>query len=199
LKRYEIRIVGYGGQGIITLSKMIAYASGICEELLVTQTEAYGAQARGGRSWAEVVVDLDRESKQIDYPKALKPYDLLVILSDAATKEVKKEVIKKEENTGLLIWDSSTILGKFRAASKMKNLGLPIQKMALEKFGNIVYGNAILFGIFTVVTKIFSEESARETLKQFIPGSTLEKNMEAFKFGEQKAEEFLTQLMEGMS
>ncbi|GAH12376.1 unnamed protein product, partial [marine sediment metagenome] len=83
--------------------------------------------------------------------------------------------------------------------SKMKNLGLPIQKMALEKFGNIVYGNTILFGIFTVVTKIFSEESAMETIKQFVPSSTLEKNMEAFKFGKQKAEEFLTQLKEGMS
>lgn len=196
MKRFEVRIVGYGGQGVITLSKMIAYAAGICENLLVTQTEAYGAQARGGRSYTEVVVDLDRNSKLIDYPKALRPYDILIILSQAAAQKVNKGDVKEETNTGYLIWDSSTI-ETFRVAKKIKNISFPIQKLALEQFGNMVYGNSILFGVFTHISKIFSEESAIETIKQFVPSSTLDINLKAFKLGIQKTKIILDQLREG--
>ena len=82
MTRFEVRISGYGGQGVITLSKMIVTASALFENLAATQTEAYSASARGGKCWAEVVVDLDRDVDLIDYPKALKPYDFLIILSE---------------------------------------------------------------------------------------------------------------------
>ena len=57
MARYEIRLAGFGGQGIITLSKMIITAASIYENLAATQTEAYSSSARGGRGWAEVVVE----------------------------------------------------------------------------------------------------------------------------------------------
>ncbi|GAF84280.1 unnamed protein product, partial [marine sediment metagenome] len=60
MARYEIRVSGFGGQGVITLSKMIIMASSIHEGFAATQTEAYSAAARGGKCWAEVVVDLDK-------------------------------------------------------------------------------------------------------------------------------------------
>jgi len=55
MARYEIRVAGYGGQGVITLSKMIITAASMYEGLAGTQTEAYSAAARGGRCWAEVL------------------------------------------------------------------------------------------------------------------------------------------------
>jgi len=76
-------------------------------------------------------------------------------------------------------------------------LGIPVQKLAVEKFGNIVFGNSILFGIFTMLSGIFSEESALETLKKFVPKSTVDKNLEAFELGKQKAMSFLNQIKEG--
>ena len=66
MTRYEIRLAGFGGQGIITLSKMIITASALYEDLAATQTEAYSAAARGGKCWAEVVVDLDKDNKLIE-------------------------------------------------------------------------------------------------------------------------------------
>ena len=45
--RYEIRIAGFGGQGVITLSKLIITAASLYENLAATQTEAYSASARG--------------------------------------------------------------------------------------------------------------------------------------------------------
>jgi len=73
-------------------------------------------------------------------------------------------------------------------------LGIPIQKIAVEKFGNIVFGNSILFGIFTTLSGIFSEESALETIKKFVPNSTLDKNLEAFELGKQEAMNFLVRI-----
>jgi len=194
MSRYEFRVSGFGGQGVITLSKMIIMASSIYEGLAATQTEAYSAAARGGKCWAEVVVDLDKKIEFIDYPKALKPYDFLIVLSEESANGVKVEFVKDEENTGFLIWDPSTIR-KFRAAKKInKVLGIPIQKIAVEKFGNIVFGNSILFGIFTTLSGIFSEESALETIKKFVPNSTLDKNLEAFELGKREAMNFLEQI-----
>lgn len=144
--------------------------------------------AKGGRCWGEVVIDLDRDAKTIDYPQALRPYDFLIVLSQESANTVNIDTVKKD---GFLVWDPSTIT-KFRPAKKMeKSLGIPVQKLAVERFGNIVYGNSILFGIFTILSKIFSEESALETLKQFVPASTMEKNLEAFELGKQEAFDFL--------
>ncbi|TXT60908.1 MAG: 2-oxoacid:ferredoxin oxidoreductase, gamma subunit [Promethearchaeota archaeon] len=195
MARYEVRIAGFGGQGVITLSKMIITASSLHEGLAATQTEAYSAAARGGKCWAEVVVDRDKDQDLIDYPKALEPYDFLIILSDEAASEVGRNALKKEDNTGYLIWDPSTIK-KFRKAKRYKSLEIPVQKISLEKFGKTVFGNAILFGAFTAVSKVFSEESAIETLKSFVPKDTLETNLEAFELGKKEGEEFLTKLEE---
>lgn len=150
---------------------------------------------KGGKCWAEVVVDLDKDQKLIDYPKALEPYDFLIVLSEESAKDVKRGQLKEDDNTGFLIWDPSTIQ-KLPAAKKMKALSIPVQKIAVEKFGNIVYGNSILFGAFTILSGIFSEESALETIKKFVPLSTLDKNLEAFELGKQEAREFLKQLQE---
>lgn len=196
MSRYEVRIVGYGGQGVITLSKMIINASSLYGNLAATQTEAYGSSARGGKCWAEVVIDLDNNIKSIDYPKAMSPYDFLVVLSEEAAKNVKTEHLKKDENTGYLIWDTSTIQ-KFRVANRVdKAIGIPIQKMAVEIFGNMVFGNTVLFGVFTILSRIFSEQSAIETIKKFVPNVTINQNLEAFELGKQEAEKFLRNLKE---
>lgn len=150
---------------------------------------------KGGKCWAEVVVDLDKDQDLIDYPKALEPYDFLIVLSDEGASDVKKSHLKKRDDTGYLIWDTSTI-GKFRTAKRVKSLGLPVQKLALEKFDNTVFGNAILFGAFTAISKIFSEESAIETIKRFVPANTLDTNLEAFELGKKEGEEFLRKMNE---
>lgn len=195
MSRYEIRIAGFGGQGVITLSKMIITASALYEDLAATQTEAYSAAARGGKCWAEVVVDLDKNNKLIDYPKALEPYDFLIVLSEESAGDVKPNQLKKDES-GYLIWDPSTIK-KFRSVKRIKKaLSIPVQKLALERFGNVVFGNSIIFGAFTILSGIFSEESAIQTIKKFVPPTTLDTNLEAFELGKKEAQDFLNKLKE---
>ena len=196
MARYEIRIAGFGGQGVITLSKMIITAVSLYENLAATQTEAYSASARGGSCWAEIVVDLDKNIKTIDYPQALIPYDFVIVLSGESAAHISPNQFKTGENSGYLIWDPSTIKDFQKADQIQKSLSIPVQKLAVEKFGNIVFGNSILFGAFTILSGIISEESAIETLKKFVPSSTVEKNMEAFELGKKEAQDFIKKLKE---
>jgi len=74
--RYDIRLSGSGGQGIILMGIILAEAIGIHDGRFVAQTQSYGPEARGGSSKAEVVVS----DSEIDYPKALQ-LDLLVAMN----------------------------------------------------------------------------------------------------------------------
>jgi len=95
-----------------------------------------------------------------------------------------------------LLWDPSTIK-TFKALKRLKKvLGIPVQKIAVEKFGNIVFGNSILFGAFTILSRIISEESAIETIKKFVPPTTLDNNLEAFELGKREAQDFIKKLEE---
>ncbi|MHA1325432.1 MAG: 2-oxoacid:acceptor oxidoreductase family protein, partial [Candidatus Helarchaeota archaeon] len=123
MTRTEIKIAGYGGQGVITLSKMIAAAAILHQEgITATQTEAYGAQARGGACWAEVVLS---DEDMIDYPRAIVPVDVLIVLSEEAAKNYKSDVKKG----GVAIFDPFTVREKkFRV--KAKKFAVPANQIA---------------------------------------------------------------------
>ncbi|MHA1793122.1 MAG: 2-oxoacid:acceptor oxidoreductase family protein [Promethearchaeota archaeon] len=180
MNRYEIRAIGYGGQGVISLSKMITKAAVSFENLLAVQTEAYSASARGGKCWADCVVELDRGEKMIDYPRALSPYDFVFVLSDEASREVSKKDVKKE--SGWLLWDNS-IIEKFRTAKKVPSLAIPAREIAMKEFGNVIYGSVILFGAFTALSSVISKDSALKALKASVPPKTIDLNVKAFERG----------------
>jgi len=77
--RYEIRLSGSGGQGIITAAVILAEAACVYEGKFVSQTQSYGPEARGGKSKAEVVIS----DTPIDYPKVIKK-DFFVALNQAS-------------------------------------------------------------------------------------------------------------------
>ena len=74
-RRYEIRLAGSGGQGLVLAGVILAEAAGIYDGKFVCQTQSYGPAARGGASKAEVVIS----DAEIDYPKAIRPDVLLAM------------------------------------------------------------------------------------------------------------------------
>ncbi len=179
MNRYEIHAVGLGGMGVIQLSKLITKAAVNYQDLIAVQTEAYSAQARGGSCWADVVVELDNAEKTIDYPKALSPYDFVFVLSEEAAGSVKKSDVK---DTGWVLWDSS-IISKFRTATKLPSLAVPAQEMAIKEFGESVIGSSILFGAFCSLSGVLSKDAALKTLEASVPKKSAEKNRKAFEKG----------------
>ena len=94
--RREIRIAGFGGQGVITLGTIVAVAAGIHEDLEVAQTQSYGPEARGGACRSDVVIS----NEPIDYPKPLS-LDLFVALSQSGLDRYWAEV--REGKTLVLV------------------------------------------------------------------------------------------------
>src|SRR4030066_2016765 len=86
--RFEIRLAGSGGQGLILAGIILAEAAGIYDGKFVCQTQSYGPAARGGASKAEVVIS----DGEIDYPKAIQP-DVLLAMNqkslDAFSSDLK--------------------------------------------------------------------------------------------------------------
>ena len=65
--RYEVRLSGEGGQGIVLAGVILAEAAAIYDGKNATQTQVYGPESRGGASKAEVIIS----DEEIDYPKAM--------------------------------------------------------------------------------------------------------------------------------
>lgn len=99
--RYEIRIAGSGGQGIVLAGIILAKAA-ILDGRYVVQSQRYGPEMRGGKSISEVIVS----DMGIDYPRVLK-LDLLIALTQAACDQN----IPDMKTEGLVVVDSDLVHG----------------------------------------------------------------------------------------
>ena len=168
--RYEIRLSGSGGQGIILMGIILAEAIGIHGGKSVAQTQSYGPEARGGSSKSEVVVS----DEDIDYPKAIKP-DLLLAMSQKSCDEYYSDL--KEEGT--LIVDS-TFVTQIPIANAYQ---IPFTRIAREKFKREVVANIIALGALTQLTPIVSPKAMEAAVLARVPKGTEKLNRDALKTG----------------
>src|SRR5512136_1101622 len=98
--RYEVRLAGEGGQGMILAGVILAEAAAVHDGLNAVQTQSYGPEARGGASRSEVII----ARGEIDYPKVTAA-DLLLCMSQEACDKFYPEV--KDE--GCIVVDSDSV------------------------------------------------------------------------------------------
>ena len=95
-ERFEIRLSGSGGQGLILAGIILAEAA-ILDGKNAVQSQSYGPEARGGASRAEVIIS----NANIDYPKITNT-DVLLSLTEEALLKYKYDL----RDTGIIILDS---------------------------------------------------------------------------------------------
>ncbi len=186
MTRTEIKISGYGGQGVITLAKLITAAVIMhSDNLEATQTESYGAAARGGACWAEVVID----EEEIDYPRAVPGnVDIGIFFTDEAVGSFLKSVKKKG---GTIIYDPLTIK-KVRAKKAQSLYAVPALETARKEFSPVV-ANVIMFGAVLGLTNILSKEIGKKAVEGFVPKKAVDLNLKAFEKGYQMGQEIKIQ------
>ena len=187
MTRTEIKISGFGGQGVITLGKLIT-ASVIMHSkgLNAAQTESYGAAARGGSCWAEVVIDDDISEDFIDYPRVVpSQVDIGIFLSSAAVGKFLKSVKK---NGGIVIYDPIAI-DKIRTKKKQKLYKVEASKIAKDELKMDVTANVVMFGAFVGLTGVVEKNAALQTVKEFVPKKFQDINIKAFERGITLAED----------
>ena len=168
--RYEIRLGGSGGQGLILMGIILAEAVGLYEGRYVAQTQSYGPEARGGSSKSEVVVS----DEEIDYPKAEHP-DLLLAMNQKSCDDFFADVAPG----GLVVVDS-TFLSHLPPVSAF---GIPFTRIAREKLNKEVAANIVALGALTQITPIVSPRAMRMALLNRIPKGTEKLNLAALKAG----------------
>jgi len=168
--RYEIRLSGSGGQGLILMGIILAEAIGIYDGKYVAQTQSYGPEARGGSSKSEVIVS----DEEIDYPKAIR-LDLLLAMNQKSCDEFYPD-LKPE---GLLIVDSTFIT----QIPTLKAFQVPFTRLAREKFGREVVANIIALGALSHLTPIVSAKAVESAVLARVPKGTEKLNRDALRVG----------------
>jgi 2-oxoglutarate ferredoxin oxidoreductase subunit gamma len=170
--RYEIRLSGAGGQGLILVGKILAEAAAIYDEKNATQSQSYGPEARGGASRSEVIISDD----DIDYPKATN-IDLLLAMTQEAVEKYANDV---KEN-GIIIVDSSFV--KENPTGNFKVYNYPITNIAEDEIGKKIVANIIALGAIVKLSNIISENAVINAIRARVPKGTEELNIKAFKHG----------------
>ncbi len=170
--RIEIRIGGFGGQGIIRAGVMLATAASIFEEKNAVQTQSYGPESRGGRCKSEVVIS----DQEIDFPKVEQP-DILLVMS----QEAYNEYVDTLKEGGILILDPDMVPER-KKVENIRVYEVPATKIA-EELGKSLVANVVMLGAFTAITKLISEEAMRKSILQNVPKGTEQLNLMAFERG----------------
>lgn len=171
--RLEIRLAGFGGQGIIRAGLMLAMASCIYEGKNAVQTQSYGPESRGGACKSEVVIS----DEDIDYPKVVEP-DILVVLSQEAYNAYV-ETVKKG---GLLLLDPGMVPVRLSKKVDVRVFKIPAAKIA-EQLGKTIVANVVMLGAFVSITKILGIEAFRKSLLSNVPKGTEDLNLAALERG----------------
>lgn len=176
--RQEIRIAGFGGQGIILAGIVIGRAAALHDNLYAVQTQSYGPEARGGASRTEVVIS----DEKIDYPKVLNP-DIFVAMSH----EALMAYIEGLKNGGTLIIDPDMVreeeIRSFVQENDIKLYHAPATRTAEEEVGLKIVANIVMIGSITRYTNIISKEAAKKSIEESVPPGTEKKNLTAFDAG----------------
>lgn len=174
--RFEIRVAGSGGQGVILAAVIIGTAAALEEEgLSAVQTQAYGPEARGGASKAEVVLSRG----DIDYPKATTP-DLMCVLTQKACDGYARDM----KPGGLMIVDDHMVRDVPDVGAKV--VRVPIVRTARDELKRELVTNMVALGTIAVALEqkgLMSRESIKRTILSSVPKGTEELNERAFDRG----------------
>ena len=168
----EIRIAGFGGQGVILSAMILGKAASIYENAFATMTQSFGPEARGGACSAQVVIS----DSPVLYPYVTRP-DIIVIMSQEAYNRFAPEI----KPGGTLIVESDLVRVSDLAAHP-KVYSIPATRFA-EELGKRMVLNSVMVGFFTAVTKLLSPDAVRKAVADSVPPNFRELNIKAFDKG----------------
>jgi len=168
----EIRIAGFGGQGVILSAIILGKAASIYQEAFATMTQNFGPEARGGACSAQLIVS----DSPVLYPYVTRP-DILVVMSQEAYTRFVPEL----KDGGTLIVEQDLVhLSDLKGDIKVYSV--PATRIA-EELGKRMVLNSVMVGFFTAVTNLLEADAVRKAVADSVPPSFRELNLKAFEKG----------------
>jgi len=171
VSRTEIRITGFGGQGVVLSGYIIGRASAINSGKHATMIQSFGPEARGAACSATVAIS----DTEVLYPYIHRP-DVFVVMSGEGYSKYREEL--KDE--GVLVYEKDLVHPE--AKEGQAAFGVPSTRIA-ESLGRAIVQNIVMLGFFAGVTEFVPREAMREAVKASVPPGTEELNLKAFDSG----------------
>jgi 2-oxoglutarate ferredoxin oxidoreductase subunit gamma len=178
----EIKIGGFGGQGVILTGMIIGRAAAIYDNKYSTMTQAFGPEARGSSCSSQVIISDDK----ILYPYVANP-DLLMVMSQDACARFVPEM--KQNDKTILLYEKDLVKLE-NVTCKATKYGIPATRFA-EELGRTMVLNIVMVGFFTAMSKLISADAVRNAVKDSVPKGTESLNLSAFDKGYQYGLELL--------
>jgi len=172
MSRVEIRVSGFGGQGIILSGRIIGMAAAIYEGKQATLNQSYGPEARGSACSAQVIV----ANELIHYPYISK-LNILVAMSQEAYQKFEPDLVPK----GLLLTEEDLVKAP-KIRKDVRHFSIPATRLA-EKIGRKIVANIVMLGFFTAMSDLFQQDSMKQAMLTCVPKGTEELNVNAFSAG----------------
>ena len=166
----EIRICGFGGQGVILAGFIIGKAASVFMDFNAVQSQSYGPEARGGAARSEIIIS----DEKIGYPRPL-GVDLLLAMSQESFDTYRDDI----DDDTIIIVDPDLV--------KKHNIGrslykIPAQKIA-EELGNKIVTNIVMVGAFTSIFGLLKADAVKESVIDSVPKKFTDLNIKAFERG----------------
>lgn len=181
IERYEVRLSGAGGQGLVTAGMILAYAA-ILDGKNAVQTQVYGPESRGGACRSEVIIsDID-----IDYPQVTFP-DLCLVMSQESYDRFGDDI----KPGGTLVVDNTQIEEKGDPVD-IRVFSCPITEVTRSKLGKTIVANMVALTVLNEVVGLVSSESLLQAILNRVPEKYADLNKQAFELGKEIAKGFPT-------
>ncbi len=171
MSRMEIRITGFGGQGVVLSGHILGRACAVHAGRHATMIQSFGPEARGSACSTTLAISND----EILYPYIKRP-DIFVAMSTEGYDKYRDEL--KDES--ILVYEKNLVHPTFKEGQP--SFGIPSTRIA-ESLGRPIVQNIVMLGFLTAVTKIASREEMREAVNAAVPPGTEELNLNAFDAG----------------
>jgi 2-oxoglutarate ferredoxin oxidoreductase subunit gamma len=176
--RYNIRLSGARGQGLIQAARILAEAAAIYDDKNAAESCSYGPEARGSASRAEIIIS----DESIDYPK-VETVDFFMAL----TQEAYDKYIGDLGSTGIVVTDGRVETGD--EVEERRRYSVPFGEIAEKECGRAAMVNIIALGFLAAMCNIVSEKSIRQAILARAPKTSEEIYIQAYEAGLRAARE----------
>jgi 2-oxoglutarate ferredoxin oxidoreductase subunit gamma len=171
--RTEIKLGGFGGQGIISAGRMIGIAAAIYDQLEACFTQSYGPEARGGAAGSQVVIASD----PIHHPHLIEPTSMIILSQGAYDKYVPSLA-----SGGILLIDDELVQLPDDHRTNIITYGISATRIAMEA-GNNRAANSAMLGFWTAIVGVVSKEAMCQAVSDSVPPKTVDLNLAVFEKG----------------
>jgi 2-oxoglutarate ferredoxin oxidoreductase subunit gamma len=169
MPRMEIKIGGFGGQGVILSGYIIGRAASIYDNKFATMIQAFGPEARGSSTSAQLIVS----DEPIAYPYITAP-NLMILMSQEAYVKFSGELVPG----GTLITEENLVT-PHKLRTDITHYSIPAARFA-EELGKRMVMNIVMMGFTTAITRVINERAMGEAVKVSVPKGTEKLNIGAF-------------------